>query len=242
MVMPIVILSLIFVGLAFILTEKNANYLLAGYNTLPEGEKQNFDIAGYLTHFRKFHIFLGISTLIFGLVIYYWIDPDWSGIFLGTYPMLAYVYLIWSGRKYSKALNKKQQRKSKGAMIFMVLVFLAISAMFWYSMSENQIVIHPEVIKIKGDYGMELKVNEIKSIELVDAQPQSTVKTNGFALQTIKKGYFKTKDGEKIKLLLNSAASPVILITTHKGERIYYSAKNKSNQLIFDQLKSETGK
>lgn len=122
-------------------------------------------------------------------------------------------------------------------MVFMFSVFLAIVAMFFQSLQDNKIEIGNNIIKIKGDYGMEIKTNEIKTIQLVDKLPEISIRTNGFALQTIKKGYFKTANGEKIKLLINTDKQPIIYITTTDNQKIYYSSKNESNLIILNELK-----
>lgn len=238
MIIIITILSITFIGIGFLVTENNAKYLLSGYNTMSEEDRQNFDIKSYIPYFRNFHIFLGISLFIICLSIYYLINPDWSGIIMATYPIIAYVYFIWKGNQFSKSNDKKQKRKNKFAVFFMFAIFLAISAMFFYSLQDNILEINDDIIKIKGDYGMEIKTSEIESIELVNKLPEITVKTNGFALQTIKKGYFKTKNGEKVKLLVNSDKQPVIFITTKDNQKIYYSSKSDSNKMIFDELKN----
>lgn len=206
---------------------------------MSEEDRQNFDIKSYIPYFRNFHIFLGISLFIICLSIYYLINPDWSGIIMATYPIIAYAYFIWKGNQFSKSNAKKQKRKNKfSVFFFMFAIFLAISAMFFYSLQDNILEINNNIIKIKGDYGMEIKTSEIKSIELVNKLPEITVKTNGFALQTIKKGYFKTKNGEKVKLLVNSDKQPMIFIITKDNQKIYYSSKNNSNKMIFDELKN----
>lgn len=242
MIIAITLLSLIFIGIAFLVTENNAKYLLSGYNTMSEEERQKFDIKSYIAYFKNFHVFLGISIFIIGSILYYFINPDWSGIFMATYPILAYVYFIWKGNQFSKINDKKQKLKTIIAMSFMFVVFIAIVAMFFYSLQDNQIEINDNIVKIKGDYGMDLKTNEIKSIELVNELPEISIKTNGFALQTIKKGNFKTKNGENVKLFINSVEQPIIYITTNTNQKIYYSSKDKSNQKIFDQLKNEMKK
>ncbi len=242
MIIAITVLSLIFIGVGFIVTENNAKYLLSGYNTMSKEEREKFDIKSYIPYFRNFHIFLGISLFVIGSILFYFINSDWSGIFMGTYPILAYVYFIWKGNQFSKINDKKQNRKTIIAMSFMFIVFMAIVAMFFYSLQDNQIEINDNIVKIKGDYGMDLKTNEIKSIELVNELPEISIKTNGFALQTIKKGNFKTKNGENVKLLINSVKQPIIYITTNTNQKIYYSSKDNSNQKIFDQLKNEMKK
>ena len=87
-----------------------------------------------------------------------------------------------------------------------------------------------------GSYGEILKRPEIQSIELVAHLPEITSKTNGFALGTIKKGYFKTKNGETVKLIINSDNKPIMLFTKTDGNKIYYSAAGKSNEEIVDEI------
>lgn len=242
MIIAITILSLIFIGVAFLVTEKNAKHTLSGYNTMSETERQSFDIKSYIAYFKKFHILLGISMFIIGSIIFFFINPDWSGIFMGTYPILAYVYFIWKGNQFSKTNSIKQKRKTIVAMGFMFVVFIAIAAMFYYSFQDNQIEINDNIVRIKGSYGVDLKTNEIKSIELVNELPEISIKTNGFALHSIKKGNFKTKNGENVKLFINSDKQSIIYITTNANQKIYYSSKDESNQMIFDQLNNEMKK
>lgn len=239
MIIAITFLSLIFIGIAFLVTENNAKYSLSGYNTMSEEERQKFNIKSYIAYFKNFHIFLGISTFIIGSILFYYINPDWSGIFIATYPIFTYIYFIWKGNKFSKINDKKQKQKTIIAMLFMFAVLITILAMFFYSLQDNQIEINDNFVKIKGDYGMELKTHEIKSIELANELPEIVIKTNGFALQTIKKGNFKTKNGENVKLFINSAEKPIIFITTNTNQKIYYSSLDNSNRKIYNQIKNE---
>jgi hypothetical protein len=95
-------LSLLFLATGFIVTEKNAKYLLSGYNTMGEEEKKKFDIKAFIPWFRKFHIFLGVSFFIFGTTLTYLVGKNAGGIFLVVYPILAYIYFIWTSNRYSK--------------------------------------------------------------------------------------------------------------------------------------------
>ena len=103
--------------------------------------------------------------------------------------------------------------------------------------AENKITFDSESISFKGSYGETLTKAEIKSIELVSELPKITLKTNGFALGTINKGYFKTKNGEVVKLILNSDNKPVILFKKTNGKKIYYSAKDKPNEKVLDEIR-----
>ena len=237
MIVPILILSAIFIAIAFIINENNAKYLLSGYNTMSEVERQNFDIKSYIPYFRNFHIFLGVTLLIISLILLYFVNSDWSGIFLGTYPLLAYMYFIWKGMRFSR--NKTQKTITYFVIFGLFLLLLFIVFDFKNTLKDNQIKFKNNRVEIAGEYGTELSLKDIKSISLVEKTPEITRKINGFALETIKKGVFKTTSGEKIKLLINSSKTPLILIITKDNQKIYYSSKDKNNDEIYKELKSK---
>ena len=237
MIVPILILSAIFIAIAFFVNENNAKYLLSGYNTMSEVERQNFDIKSYIPYFRNFHIFLGVTLVIISLILLYFVNSDWSGIFLGTYPILAYVFFIWKSNQFTKNKSKKQKVTTYAAMSVMFLLFSVIIYEFKSSLKDNEILVDSKKIEITGDYGIEINISNLKSIELIKKLPEISSKTNGFALETIKKGYFRTENDEKVKLLINSKKTPIILLITNDNQKIYYSSKDKSNEEIYNEVK-----
>lgn len=52
-----IIICVLFIALAFILTENNAKYLLAGYNTMSPEERKKVDIKGLIAYFKSFLFF-----------------------------------------------------------------------------------------------------------------------------------------------------------------------------------------
>lgn len=227
-------LGLFFVAIGFMVTEKNAKYLLAGYNTMKEEDRKKVDIKAYLLYFKKFHIFFGVSFTVLGVILVYFVSENAGGIFLAVYPILAYIYFLIASSKYAKELSKK--RNNIGiAVLITTLIFVV--ALLVYGFRESKIVIESEVVTIEGFYGETLAKDEIRSIELVDQLPVITLRTNGFALGSIRKGYFKTKGGEIVKLILNSDLRPFILLTKTDGEKIYYSAKDSPNDEVLDEIK-----
>lgn len=236
MVIINIILAVIFIAIGFLITEKNAKNLLSGYNTMTDEERKHFNLTAYLKYFKQFHVFLGVSLLIISLILYYYVNADYSGVFAGVYPIAAYVYFIWKGKRFTNMKDSQNKSSFVFALVVMILVLLGISYSFIYGLQDNTIEIKKDTLHIGGNYGMDLPINTIQSIELVNELPDISLKINGFALETIEKGYFKTSEGEKVKLLINSQNKPIILITTTTNEKIYYSAKEKSNQEIFNQL------
>lgn len=235
MLFVLLIMSLLFLGIGFLVTENNAKYLLAGYNTMSEAERKKVDIHAYMPYFRKFHLFLGLSFFILGALLNYFVGAKAAGIFMGVYPVAAYLYFVWSGSRFYTGKNAK-----KGSIIGMFVLTAAlifIVGMFTFGLKDNQLVLEKDSLEFKGNYGERLPIGDIRSVELVGQLSPITLRTNGFVLGTARKGYFKTADGEVIKLLLNGNTPPFLLITKADGGKIFYSSKKKSNEEIYRKLK-----
>ncbi len=234
MIYAIIGTGLLFVAIGFIVTEKNAKYLLSGYNTMNEEDRIKVDIKSYIPYFRKFHLFLGISLMVLGLTVYY-INENFASIFLAVYPILAYIYFISNSSKYAKGLSSKW---NKLGMYILAGTLIFVIGILGYGFIENKIEFDEQGIEFLGSYGETLEESEIASIELINALPKITRRTNGFSLGSIHKGYYKTEDGEKIKLILNSDKKPYILFTKKDGHKIFYSAKKKPNEVLFNEIKN----
>ncbi|WP_163410817.1 DUF3784 domain-containing protein [Flavobacterium ajazii] len=239
MITPIFILSILFIGIAFIVNENNAKYLLSGYNMMSEEERQKFDIKCYIPFFRNFHLFLGISLFVIALLLFYFVDADWSGIFMGTYPILAYVYFIWKGKNYSTEKTTKQKAITYITVFAFLFLFVFIAFEFKQTLNDNKITLNNNQIEIDGEYGTEIKLTDLKSIQLVNKLPEIHSKIKGFALETIKKGDFTIVNDKEVKLLINSDKTPLLLITTKDNQKIYYSSKDESNTEIYNDISTK---
>ena len=227
--------GLLFIAMAFLVTENNSKYLLSGYNTMSEAERTKVDIKSYIPYFKKFHLFLGVSFIAIGLLLHFAIGESASGIFIGVYPILAYIYFMRESNKYWKGSSSKWNKIGLYVLVATLILVVGLLAM---GFKENQIVIAPDSVQFQGSYGEILNASEIQSVALVDHLPKITSKTNGFALGSVKKGYFKTKEGEKVKLILNSESKAYLLFTKTNGDKIYFSAKEKPSLDLYNEIKN----
>ncbi len=235
MIIPLAIISMLFIAIAFMVTEKNARYILAGYNTMSEAERNAFDIKSYIPFFRKFYIFLGGSLFVIGIILFYLINENAVSVFLVIYPIVAHFYSISKSSTYYKGLNSK---KYKWAYIVLGATLLFVAILFSTGNRESELIFDSQKIEIKGMYGEVLTPDQITSIELVNELPEIALRTNGFSSGTVNKGYYDTRGGENIKLIINAEHPPYILISNTKGKKIYYSSRSKSNVEIFNELKN----
>jgi hypothetical protein len=145
----IAFLSITFYFLAFIINANNAPSLLSGYNTLNEEEKKNFKLEEYLLFFKKFHLFLGTTILIFGLMLQFAVSENYAGVFVGVYPILAYIFFFIKSNQY---VQKKDTKWIKFSVGLMVLILAGMIVLFGLGTIENKFVIHNDKIEIKGIY------------------------------------------------------------------------------------------
>ncbi|WP_339715494.1 DUF3784 domain-containing protein [uncultured Kriegella sp.] len=229
-------IGLLFIGIGFLITEKNAKYLLSGYNTMSKEQRDKVELKPYLAHFRKFHIFLGLSFMVIALVLNY-LSPNIGGIFLVVYPILAYSYFMWTSRGYFKNV-KSSRTQLKVGMAILIGTLVFVGAIFYLGYQEDEIIFDKNQITLEGFYGEEIDPSEIQSVKVIEQLPEIKKRTNGFSSGTVHKGYFKLEDGKRVKLILNNEAKPYVMITKNNGEQIYYSSRSKSNQEIYNQLKN----
>jgi len=236
MLIAISILSALFVVISIFINEKNGKFLLSGYNTMSDEEKLNFRFEDYVRYFKKWMLLIGISMFIVSTIVLYLINSDWGVIVMVTYLFLAIILFIWKSDQFYIVKTKKQKLKSTFSIVVMMTLLGFILYQFNSTLKDNEIRIVNNSIEISGDYGDEIKINNLKSITLVKESPEIDSKISGAALEIIKKGYFKTKSNEEVKLLINSKQTPIVFIETKENKKIYYSAKEKSNTLIYNEL------
>ena len=105
--MDITSVVVVFTGLLFIIISKvtnreNSKMLLAGYNTMSESERKNFDIDGYLKFFKPFFFKLGTySTLIYFITLFMF-NQDIAGIAYTISILIPVPYIVIRGNKFYK--------------------------------------------------------------------------------------------------------------------------------------------
>ena len=234
MLFLIIFLGLLFIGTGFILTEKNAPTLLSGYNTLSKEEQAKFDLKSYLPAFRKFHLFLGLSVLVLGLILHFLVSKNAGLMFVTIYPILAYIFFIFWTKKYEP--ERRKGRTNLGIVVLLLTGVLVVSLLF-KSFQETKIEIHDTAVAFVGMYGETVDFQDISELELLEKLPKISLKLNGTAVDGIYKGKFKTANEGIVKLLINNAENkPYIKINRKDDKAIFFASKNDDNQRIFEEL------
>jgi hypothetical protein len=97
--LTILFIDLVFVLIAYGVNEKNAKLLLAGYNTMSEKERKNFDLKSFLIYFKKFFINLSVYPTIFFAGLYFILRIEYAMLLYTLSIILPMPYLIYKGHQ-----------------------------------------------------------------------------------------------------------------------------------------------
>lgn len=235
MILGIGIVALVFFGISFIITHGNAAQLLSGYNTMSEQERESVDIVGYVNYFRKFYRMFSLTYFLLGVLIYYFVNVDAAGVYMVIAPLIAVLIQSVRSAKYNIQNNNKSA-KVVGALLVGIIVL--VIGLLWLGYKENELLIQKDALTISGMYGETIPFSAIDSIALVNELPEISMKSDGFALGNASKGHFKTKAGERIKLIVNKKQAPYLFVLTNEGKKIYYSSDSAQTRGRYLELAS----
>ena len=102
MILALIFVNIIFIAIAKYINTENAKFFLAGYNTMSDKERDNFDLVNYLKFFKSFFIKLTFySTLIFA-VTYFAYSEEVATIAWCISLTIPWPFFIIKSQKYSK--------------------------------------------------------------------------------------------------------------------------------------------
>ena len=228
-------LSLFYILIGRILTIQNAPYLLSGYNTLPADEQKKVDLAAYVPFWRRFHLWLGLGHFILGSLLYHLWSEDAAGVFLGICPLLAYLWFMGRSRRFMAGVQESQMRIARYVLIACTVL---VAGLMFVGHGSIPFEVQVDALRIGGIYGETLSRSSISSVQLVDTLPPIKWKTNGFATGSAQKGYFRTRDGRTIKLMLYRGNAPYLLVTRSDGRQIYYACESHNNRMLWAKIDS----
>lgn len=233
MIIPILGLGLIFIIIGLWVNKRNAADVLSGYAHLSRQEKEKLDMTRVAVYFRRFHLFLGISTIIIGLSIHAVWGPSASIPFLVLFPLAAYLFY------FSHSMFRQEGKPSRVALvsiIILIITTLFVLILFRAGHAENTMQFEPGQWVIRGMYGEKIRPADIEYLEVVDTLPAIRLKLNGFATGRVRKGIFQTQDRRRIKLLIDTHEGPYLLLHRKSGDDFYMAFRSKPADAVLQDI------
>jgi hypothetical protein len=200
---------------------------------MDEKERELVDLPGLIRYFRRFHIFLGISTFLLFVILTLLSGSAAGGAMLALYPILAYTILMWKTRRFYTGTLASRARYGP---YLMAIPLLAVGVLLWAGLKNDPLTFSTSSVTISGIYGETLDLDNTGKIELVSELPLIKRRSNGFALGEVRKGYFAASDGSEVKLIINRKQDHYVLLTRSDGLKIYFSDRDEGNPVIYVRL------
>ncbi|MBS4192090.1 DUF3784 domain-containing protein [Bacillus sp. FJAT-49705] len=226
---------LIFGLLGWAIRYKRAYFLISGFESRSEEEKQEI-IANGLPQKTGGLLLLTAAVMLLLLPLLftpfkYAIEFQFGGMLV--FLMGGMIYLS----KYE--VPRKRKRSYVISISLFIAVIGSLTALTLFSYQGYQLIVKEDRFEITGMYGDEWRIKDIKKVELMETMPQVTARTNGVGLPTLSKGHFKVKDYGSSLLFIQKGASPYIYIEL-ENRKIFINDKdsNKTREW-FQQLKEQ---
>lgn len=208
-------------------------WLISGYNTASDEEKEKVDIKG-LARVMSFLLYgIGCAIIISALLEPYFPKViSLVGIFIFVFTIGAVIYC----QRFDS--NKKSKGEKLGLVVILTIPVLIFIVVLAASTEKNKVEVTQDRVAIEGSYGINLNNEEIKSIDLVDRIPSVIRRENGSSIGKYKKGVFSTKDNERVHLYLEKDYGPYLKIVSTKGD-IYMNFKGENEILnVYNEIKN----
>lgn len=236
--LPIIIIGIItgllFIGIGWILPS-NPN-LISGYNTLPKKDKQKVDVQALSKMMQLHMLWMGI-VMIAGTTIFALLKLQ-----LAASLTLLVVPVAGSILMYGKS-QKKYPLKSKGGrwgIGITIVALLSVLVLLLFGMQTSRMQFHQDQIVLSGMYGISIEKTAIREFQLIDTIPAIKIRTNGFAMGKVRKGWFRLDDWGQCRLFLHGYEPPYILIEDYSGNKVLYNLEDSmQTSALYNQLKDQ---
>lgn len=101
--------------------------------------------------------------------------------------------------------------------VLLVGLLVGFGQLLAYGGTEPRVTVTERTIDISGMYGTIVERQSVVSVELRNALPAITFRTNGFALGGILKGWFDSSDRGKVLLLVDAKTPPFVYVQRTEG-------------------------
>ena len=141
----------------------------------------------------------------------------------------------------SEKMNVERQRmgKQNQKIRYMVniAVILALAILFYIGVRPPHVEVSDSYVKISGMYGVELRVMDIRSLELKDTLPEIQARTNGMDLFGFaRRGIYELEGLGRTRLISFSYGGPFIYMNTG-NEWIIINFKNpEATEELYDKM------
>lgn len=175
------------IGLGFLI--KSVPNLIAGYNTMSKEQKKNVDIEGLSTFMRNGLIIIGLAVIVLYYLFKWMGFPVIANLIMPVAITVGVIIMVILAQKFDH--NKKKKTKQTYITLGLIfIIFLFVIGWATRGLIPSKVTYNNDMIQFSGEYGFEISIEEIDSVELASTLPTIKIRTNGLSLGPVNKGFF----------------------------------------------------
>jgi hypothetical protein len=209
----------------YVIKYRKAYWLISGYNTMPEDKKKNVDTES-LGRFMGNSLFTGCGIVAVAMVFFV-IGISMAGFIVLGLLLPGIVYTLIGSQKFDRNAIKpdgKYTPRTKwiitGIILFFAIVCGGVAILLSQGAKPAKFSVNAGNLEIQCMFGETVPVKDISSLELVQALPEISTRTNGSAMGDTLRGSFLLADGTPARIFTENAKPPFIHFT--KGTTAYF--------------------
>lgn len=216
-------------------------FLISGYNTMNKEKKANVDVESLGKLMGMYGYLNGLVFLIVGIL--YGLNIKISGALAFGFFIISTVYLLVKAQKYDHNLFDEEGKFKKSAkkeliipLVIAGVVLIGVSILMVFSLKPTKISYLEEGLEIHGMYGETYAWEEIESFELLESLPKIEMRTNGSAVGSHLKGYFRTTEYGKVKLFVNAKTPPYVYFSVEGNKVIFNLDDSQMTEEAYNEI------
>lgn len=176
------------------------------------------------TWLQKFHKAMRLSaavTMAGGIAAALLESNVWFIVFILVPALAASIYVAATSPK--RETGALHDRRTKAGIIICVAVVMMVAAPIIYICNADlDVTFREDRMEIAGIYGTAIRYSDVAKVTECESLPAISYRSNGFSLDNVNLGHFKTKNGQTVRLFTHSKKF-FIRIETKGGDCLYLS-------------------
>lgn len=240
-----ILMAFIFLFIGIVIKHFKCYFLIAGYNTMTEEQQSKVDIektGAIVGNFGYAMFFTQILASILGYLNY-----ELLAFLISFISILSGVIVILiksekydgNDRNPDGSLKKEKKIMITVISVFFAAIVIGVSSLMFSGNKASDIIIGNNDIEIKGMYGTDILIDDIKEVTLEESIPRIIAKTNGSNLGSKLKGNFKLEELGKVKLFIDKDKPPFIFIKLEQGYVIINLDNKQDTENLYGKIKEK---
>lgn len=208
-------------------------------------QKQNVDVEGLAKLMGNYLYALATLFIVVGVLDYL----QYSNVILPLVSLIVVftVIVVVKAQKFDHNLVDDSGKWKKGAGksfkrrgIVLAITLIAVAVILYFSIQPTGVTVTDNAIEIAGMYGDTYEFATMEQVILLEELPAIALRTNGSAVGSKLKGYFKFENGDKAKLFVDKSNPPFIQFVDEGKTVIFNLQTAAETRALYEKLITNT--